>query len=192
MLVEVLIGRPSGGLGSSRRRGGVRAAFASASGAGTSRQVRHSPCTAACEMSEAKPERLVEPRHELVGHGERRLADPAAPAADDVQVGGVLGEVVAGGTVVDVGVPDEAELLQGVERAVDGRRRHRAGTVGRDGIHDVVGGRVPQPPDGGQDPLALRREALAPSPQPLAQIAHPTNVCRTRERGQNAPPTLTA
>ena len=66
-----------------------------------------------------EPERLVEPGDELVGHGERRLPDPAAPAADDVEVGGVLGEVVAGGPVVDVGVADEAELLQGVERAVD-------------------------------------------------------------------------
>ena len=56
-------------------------------------------------------ERLVEPGDELVGDGERRLADPAAAAADDVEVGGVLGEVVARGAVVDVGVADEPELL---------------------------------------------------------------------------------
>ena len=67
-----------------------------------------------------EPERLVEPRDELVGDGQRGLADPAAAPADDVQVGRVLGEVVARRPVVDVGVPDQAELLQRLERAVDG------------------------------------------------------------------------
>ena len=56
MLVEVLIGKPSGGLGVEPASGAAFVPpFASASGAGTSRQVRHSPCTAACEMSEANP-----------------------------------------------------------------------------------------------------------------------------------------
>ena len=98
----------------------------------------------------------------------------------------MLGEVVARRPVVDVGVPDQAELLQGLERAVDGGGGHRARPVGRHGIHDLVGGRVAEPAHGGQHPLALRRQALAPRPQPLPEITHPTNVSRTPVRAQTA------
>ncbi len=85
----------------------------------------------------------------------------------------MLGEVVARRPVVDVGVPDQAELLQGLERAVDGGGGHGIRTVGGHGIHDLVGGGVAEPAHGGQHALALRRQALAPSPQPLAEITHP-------------------
>ena len=50
---------------------------------------------------EAEP--LVDPADELVGRLQRHLADPSASPTDDVHVGGVLGEVVARGAVVDVG-----------------------------------------------------------------------------------------
>ena len=75
---------------------------------------------------------------------------------------------------------DVAELLQRLERAVDGRRGHGVRAVGGHGIHDLVGGGVPEAPHGGQDALALRRQALAPRPQPLPEITHPTNVCGTQ------------
>ena len=117
---------------------------------------------------------------QLVGAGQGRLADPAAAPADDVQVGGVLGEVVAGGAVVDVGVPDETELLQRLERAVDRGGRHGAAAVGGHRLDEVVGSGVTEPADGGQHPLALRRQALAPRPQPLTQITHPANYASQR------------
>ena len=92
----------------------------------------------------------------------------------------MLGEVVARRPVVDVRVPDQAELLQRLERAVDGRCGHRVRAVGGHGIHDLVGGGVTEPPDGRQHALALRGQALAARPQPLAEITHPTNVSRSR------------
>lgn len=122
-------------------------------------------------------EALVDPRDELVGGVERNLPHPAAAAADEVEVGGVVGQVVAGGAVVDVRVPDEAELLEGVERPVDGGCRHRGSTVGAHGVDDLLGRAVPEPPDGGQHPLALRGQALALGTEPLAEITHPSNVC---------------
>lgn len=124
---------------------------------------------------EADP--FVDPGDELVGGVEGDLADPAAAAADEVDVGGVLGEVVAGRAVVDVGVPDEAELLEGLERAVDRRGRHRPAAVGAHAVDDLVGRRVAEPADRGEDALALRGQALALRPQPLPEIAHPPNVC---------------
>jgi polyisoprenyl-teichoic acid--peptidoglycan teichoic acid transferase len=95
-------------------------------------------------------------------------------------VGGVLGEVVAGGAVVDVRVPDQTELLQCLEGAVDRGGRHCATAVGGHRLDDVVGSGVTEPADGGQHPLALRRQALALRPQPLAQISHPTNYASQR------------
>ena len=125
-----------------------------------------------------EPQGLVEPGHQFVRRGERGLAHPAAPPADDVQVGGVLGEVVARRTVVDVGVPDQTQLLKCIEGAVHRRRGNLSAPVARHGIHDLVRGRVTEPPHGAEHPLTLRGQPLAAGPQSLAEIAHPTNVCR--------------
>ena len=161
MVVDVLMGWPPGRFGTA-------------------------PCTAACETSEANPSDSSSRATELVRDGQGGLADPAAAPADDVQVGGVLGEVVARRPVVDVGVPDQAELLQRLERPVHGRRGHGVRAVGGHGIHDLLGGGVTEPPHGGQHALALRRQALAARPQPLPEITHPTNVCRTQADVQTA------
>lgn len=122
---------------------------------------------------------VVDARDELVRDVEGDLPHPAAAAADEMEVGGVLGQVVAGGTVVDVGVADEAELLERVEGAVHGGGRHGRSTVGRDGLGDLVGRRVAEPVDGPEDPLALGGQALALCAQPFSQFTHSPNVGRT-------------
>ena len=48
------------------------------------------------------------------------LGDAAAAGADQVDVVGFRGEVVAGGAVPEVRVGDQAQLLQQFQRAVDG------------------------------------------------------------------------
>src|ERR1700759_252629 len=59
-------------------------------------------------------------RNQRPGHVRADLGDlPAAPA-DQVHVVGVLGQVVGGGAVPEVGVADHAQLFQQLQRAVDG------------------------------------------------------------------------
>ena len=55
---------------------------------------------------------------------------------------GVVGQVVARRPVVEVGVADDPERLQGLERAVDRRGRQRRATVAGDLRDDVLGGGV--------------------------------------------------
>ena len=121
---------------------------------------------------------VVDPLDELVGGLERELTDPAAAAADDMEVGRVLGEVVAGGAVVDVGVADEPELLEGVEGPVDRGHRHRRPAVGPHGLGDLVGSAVAEATHRGEDAFALRGQTHALRPQPLSQVTHSTNVGR--------------
>lgn len=121
-------------------------------------------------------EAVVDAGDELVGDLEGELTDPAAAAADDVEVGGVLGEVVARGPVVDVGVTDEAELGERVEGAVDRGGRHARPAVGGHGVGDLVGGPVAEATDGREHALALRRQSHALRAQPVPEVAHPTNV----------------
>jgi LCP family protein required for cell wall assembly len=129
---------------------------------------------------EADP--LVDARDELVGDVERDLTHPAAAAAHEVEVGRVVGEVVAGRAVVDVGVPHEAELGHGVEGPVHRGRRHGRTAVRADRLRDLLRRAVPEVPDGGEDALALRGQALALSPQAFAEVAHPSNVGRAPAR----------
>ena len=73
--------------------------------------------------------------------------------ADDVDVL-VLGRAVGRRAVAEVGVPDEAELLEQLERAVDGGdvdAGHRLADLLRRGVAELA--------HGGQHLLALRRDA---------------------------------
>ena len=65
---------------------------------------------------------------ELGGHRDRRLGDGPAAEADEVDVGGVVGEVVGRRPVVEMRMRDDPELLEGVEAAVD-RRQREGGTA---------------------------------------------------------------
>lgn len=134
-------------------------------------------------------ERTIEARHEFRRHLERCLVHGTALAAYDVDVGGVRREVIAGHPVVDVGVGHETQVLEGFERAIDGRQRHRRPALTRDLLDDLLGRRVPQGLHRGEHVLALRREPPSGGPQSRAEITHPSNVCRSR--GTPSPRTYT-
>ena len=69
----------------------------------------------------------------------------------------------------DVGVRHQADLLEHLEVAVDRRQVH----PGRGALHlgeDLLRRPVPQPLDGLEDKLALRRDAVAATPEPLLPL----------------------
>ena len=70
--------------------------------------------------------RPIQTPKEIVGH----IDDRAAALANQVAVR-MLGQVVGGGAVSEMGVHDHAELLQFIEIAVDGRDVH----IWRLGLH---------------------------------------------------------
>ena len=89
----------------------------------------------------------------------------AARVADDMDVL-VLGRPVRRCAVAEVGVADEAELLEQFEGAVDG------GDVDvRNGVADLLGRGVAERAHGGEHLLALRRSRAARGPQPAARSA---------------------
>lgn len=77
---------------------------------------------------------------------------------------GVVRDVIRRCAVAQVGVRNESELFEQIERAVDG------GDVdaGRSFAHfgdDLIGSGMPETGDGFKDELPLRSEAVAPRPQ---------------------------
>ena len=96
---------------------------------------------------------------------------PVTIPADQVEVLVVADRVVRRGAVAEVCVPDQAELLEHLEGAVDGRDVDRTGLLADLGEH-LVGGGVAEPVDGAQDQLALRGQALAAAPEPLGEVTH--------------------
>ncbi len=129
-------------------------------------------------------EAVVEAGDEVVGDARRRLLDRPALTADDVDVGGVAGEVVARDAVVDVGVAHEAELLERLERPVDRREGHRRPAALRHHVDDLLRRRMAERLDRVEDLLALWREPPAGGAEPGAEITHPSNVCRSPVGGE--------
>lgn len=126
-----------------------------------------------------EPKRTIEPGHEFLGHLDGCLAHGTALTAYDVDVGGVGGEVIARHPVVDVRVAHEAELLERLEGAVDGRQGHRRLRVGGHDVDDLLRRGVAEALDSVEHLLALRREPPAGGSQSRAEITHTTNVCRS-------------
>ena len=84
---------------------------------------------------------------------------------------GVGGQVVDGRAVPEVGVGDHADLLEQLERAVDGRDVDPARGLLDLGA-DFLGGGVIEPRHRLQDELALRRHPVAAGSQLLVPPAH--------------------
>src|SRR5581483_10038465 len=99
------------------------------------------------------------------------LGDPAAVAADQVHVVGVGGQVVRGRAVPEVGVRDHADLLEQLERAVNGRDVDAARGL-LDLSADLLRGRVTEPRHRLQDELALRGHPVATGTQLLVPAVH--------------------
>src|SRR2546430_10003438 len=94
------------------------------------------------------------------------LGDAAAGRADQVHVIRFGRHVVPGSAVSQVGVGDQAELFQQLQRAVDGRDVHPAGRL----PHvrpDLLGTGMLKLGDGPQPKLPLGLDALAAGPQLL-------------------------
>ena len=99
------------------------------------------------------------------------LGDPAAVPADQVHVVGVGGQVVGRRPVMEVGVGDHADVLEQLERAVDGGDVDAAGGLLDLGA-DLFRGRVVELRHRFQHELALRRHPVAAGPQLLVPPAH--------------------
>jgi len=106
-----------------------------------------------------------------------------ALAADQVHVPGLLGQVIAGRAVVDVGVLDQAKLLEQLECAVDSRDVHAAGGL-PDFDADLLGRGVLEPGHGFQDELALRGDTVSTGPQRvIPRVHHDQSLVRGRSSG---------
>src|SRR3954465_8974405 len=101
-----------------------------------------------------------DPAHRTLDDLCRHLLDASALPADEVEVVRVVGGVVGRRAVAEMGVGDEAELLEQLERAIDGRDVDAAGGAAYP-LGDLVGGGVAERGDGLEDELALRGEPVA-------------------------------
>lgn len=115
---------------------------------------------------------------EGVTDGAVDLQDAAASPTEQVEVVGVVREVIARDAVVDMGVTDQAGLLQGVKGSIHGGRRQGRSAVLRDPGHDLLGGHVAGPLEGGQHPRSLGRQPSAARTQLGPDILHRSTVCR--------------
>src|SRR4051794_18616105 len=95
--------------------------------------------------------------------------DAVTIPADQVEVLPLAHRVVRRGPVVEVRVPDQAELLEHLQGPVDRRDVDRRRTR-PDVPEHLVGGGVAELLDGAEDQLALRREPVAALSQPLAPV----------------------
>ena len=132
------------------------------------------PKIAKCFMSVSKPNVVAQLGGEVGGHRDVRLDHVRAVPADQVDVVVPVGEVVRRRAVPEMGMADQPELLQQLQRPVDGgdvdpRRRPPH-------LHeDVVGGRVLKGVHGFEHELALRRQPVAALPQVALPVgAHHT------------------
>ena len=106
--------------------------------------------------------------------------DVAAAPAHQVDVVGMGGEVIAGRAVPEVGVRDDAEFLEELQRAVHGRGAHRR----RHRLHllpDLVGRGVAEPLQSADDEPALRGRAQTARAQHRVELLgqhlrHPLSI----------------
>ena len=100
------------------------------------------------------------------------LLDASTGPADQVDVVGVVGQVIARRAVVEVGVSHDCERLQRLEGPVDGRGCERGSAIGRDPGDDLVGGGMAQCCHGIEHPLALVCHPAPLGPQLVAVVLH--------------------
>ena len=103
---------------------------------------------------------------EVGGRGRTDRGDLATTAADQVEVLGRTRRVIGRRPVGEVGVPDETELLQHLEVAIDRGGVDRAFQA----LADLIWSGVTQRLDRSKHQLALRSEAIAAPPQPGGQV----------------------
>lgn len=122
------------------------------------------------------------------GRGERgrALSHPAAATAYEVDVVGVVGQVVAGGAVVEVGVVDDAQRFQGLQDSIDRRRREGRLTVTCHPGGDLLGGGVGKFLDSVEDAAALRGHPHAVRVKAFTEILHVLH-CTFAVRRRNRP-----
>src|SRR6266511_5499868 len=133
-----------------------------------------------CDVPDVHREAALrsEPLHQVGDQPGGLLHHVTATAADKVQVF-ILGRVVRRGAVVKVGVPDQAELLEQLQGAVDrGDVDRRCGALHLGG--QPVRRRVAQPAHRVQHELALRGQAVAPCAQFALELGagHQPMICR--------------
>ena len=118
------------------------------------------------------------PGDELRGDRDGHLVDRVAAEADEVDVVGVPGQVEGGRAMVEVGVRDQTELLEGFERTVDGGRGQGAAPVGVDLRSNRIRGGVPEPRQRVDDAAPLRRQPHPVGAQHCCEVTHRSTVCR--------------
>ena len=111
-----------------------------------------------------EPVLFVERFHQRCRGLGRQLGNPAAVAADQVDVLGLGREVVAGRSVAQVGVADEAELLEQFQGPVDRGDVDPAGPLVHLG-EDLLRRCVVQSRNGLENELTLRGHPVAAGPQ---------------------------
>ena len=121
-----------------------------------------------------------EPVDELGRERHRHLVDGVAAEADEVDVRPVIGELIGRRAVVEMGVRDDAEPLERLERAVDGGRRQRGTAVARKMGDDLVRGGVSEAGERIDDPAPLGRQAFPVGAQHRGEVRHQPTVCRPR------------
>jgi len=98
----------------------------------------------------------------------RTLDDGSTRQAHEVNVVGVIGQVIGRRAVVEVSVGDNAHLLEHLEVAVDGRQGQGRSAVSTHGRGKAVRRGVAERTDRIDDPLPLRGQPHAPGPQAFA------------------------
>ena len=113
---------------------------------------------------------------EVLGEVSRTLLDASAGATDEVDVVGMVGQVVARRPVVEVGVSHDLQGLQRLERPIDRGRRQRRTPVGGDSCHHLVRRRMPEGCHGVEHALTLGGHPAALGTEPLADVLHHPTV----------------
>jgi hypothetical protein len=112
---------------------------------------------------------LCEPALEIVHQIRRRLEHPAADVTHHVDVV-ILRRPVGRRPVPQMGVPNQSNRLEELERPVDGGEIDLG-----DGLPELLRGRMPELPHGSQDPIALRGHPQAPRVQLRGKVRSGAN-----------------
>ena len=110
--------------------------------------------------------------HERICGGDRALDDGPAAQAHKVHVVGVVGQVVGRRAVVEMGMGDQAHLLESLEIAIDGREGKGRPAVSTHCRGQAVRRGVAERSDRGDDPFPLWGQPHALCPQGFAKVPH--------------------
>lgn len=116
--------------------------------------------------------------HERISRGHRTLDHGAAREAHEVDVVGVIREMVGRRTVIEMGVRDHAYLLERLEVAIDRGQGQRWAAVPGDSRGESVRCGVSESTDRIDDSLALPGQSHATGPQPFAKVRHASEPTR--------------